>query len=382
MDLPEQETAAILYVDDEEMARKYFALAVGEDYAIHTAAGADAAIAILRDKDKPISILVTDYRMPGRDGGDLLRQTAREFPSVVRILITAYADREVLLDTINSGEVFRVLEKPLDLGEVKSVLRLAHKLSRERNTQRQKLMAMNETLAFLGHELNTPLAAIINYARGVQRRVADGEVPPQRQHFESGEMAKAALAIDDNARYCLSLLSSFVASVQSANAALTDYTGSTAQRMISFLLDTYPLSPAQRASIRIDIQEDFRITALPNCVELALSSLLSNALRAIRDQPAPMICFSVLVAEQPQIRIIDNGCGVPPEIQDRLMADPVTAHAAVGAGVSNKGWGLIFCKRIMQSFGGSILIHSAPGTHTSVTLNFPLMKNKTTRSAP
>lgn len=113
--------------------------------------------------------------------------------------------------------------------------------------------------------------------------------------------------------------------------------------MISSLLDTYPLTSVQRTLIRIDIQEDFQITTLQNCVALVLSSLLSNALRAIKDQPAPMIFFTVRVADKPQILIADNGCGIAPDILLHLLVDPVTTHADTGG----NGWGLIFCKRIM-----------------------------------
>jgi two-component system response regulator PhcR len=354
----------ILYVDDEAMTRKYFHRSFGADYEVLTAPDADSAIGILRDKNSQVGIVVTDYRMPGRDGGDLLRQIALEFPHTVRILVTAYADREVLLDTVNAGEVFRILEKPLDLGEIKNALRLASELSRERCARLQRLGAIDETLSFLAHELNTPLAAIINFSRGVRHRVADTSVSPLQQ----AEIGNAALAMDDNARYCLSLLSSFVESVQCAGASSARQAGSTAKQVILSLLDAYPLTAAQWASIRIDIREDFRIAALPNCVALVLSSLLNNALRALQDQPAPSICFTVLVEGNPQIRIADNGPGIPPEILDRLMVDPVTTHADAGG----KGWGMIFCKRIMQSFGGGILVHSAAGT--TVTLNFPDMK--------
>jgi two-component system response regulator PhcR len=365
-DNPEHGAATILYVDDEEMARKYFVRSAEADYEILTAADADAAIAILRDKDRPVGILVTDYRMPGRDGGDLLRQIEREFPYVVRILVTAHADREVLLDTVNSGEIFRILEKPLNMAEVRDALRLASELSRERSARQQRLMAIDETLAFLTHELNTPLAAITNFALGVQSRVADESVSPLQQ----SEIAKAARAMNDNARYCLALLSTFAESVQGAGALFAHHSGSTAQQLILSLLDTYPLTAVQRASIRMDIREDFRVMAQPNCVALVLSSILSNALRAIKDQPAPMIYFTVGVEDNPQIRIADNGPGIPPEILERLLVDPFTTHADAGG----KGWGMIFCKRIMQSFGGGILVHSAPGIPTTVTLDFPAIK--------
>lgn len=349
---------AILYVDDEDMARKYFVHSFDRDFWLLTASGADEAIEILRGGQ--VGILVTDYRMPGRDGGDLLRQAAADFPQVVRILVTAYADREVLLDAVNSGEIFRILEKPLVPGMVVKTLQMAGELLRERRARNQRLLAIDETLGFLGHELNTPLATIVNYVRGIERRMAD--MPP--------EISKALRAVDENARHCLAVLSSFVESVQRTGCGVSSLAGTTAQQMVSSLLDTYPLTPRQRATIRIEIVEDFRIAALPNCVLLVLSSMLGNALRAVRNRSSPMICFTVLVDVNPQIRIVDNGSGIQPDILERLLHDPVTTHAEEGG----KGWGLIFCNRIMQSFGGDILIHAAPGENTVFTLKFPAIK--------
>jgi two-component system response regulator PhcR len=364
--------ATILYVDDEEMARKYFSMAVGTDYEVLTASGADEALAILKDQSNRIEVLVTDYRMPGRDGGELLRQIQLDYPHIVRILVTAYADKDVLLETVNSSEIFRVLEKPLDLMEVRSTLRLASELSHERAVRQQRLVAIDETLAFLAHELNTPLAAIVNFSRGVERRLAGGDALSKQQ----AEIRGAAAAMNNNAQYCLSVLASFVNSIRSAGIAAGDHGGSTARELIMSLLDTYPLTLVQRALIQVDIREDFRITALPNCVALVLSSLLSNALRALQEWPSPAICFTALMDGSPQIRVTDNGPGIPPEIMARLLVDPVTTHADAGG----SGWGMIFCNRIMQSFGGRILIHSEPGRYTTVILDFPTMKNQVKRS--
>lgn len=107
-------SATVLYVDDEELAQKYFLRTFGTDYGIYTAANVDTAIELLRDTTKQIDIVVTDYRMPVRDGGELLRHIELEFPHIIRIVVTAYANREVLLGTLNSGKIFRILEKPLD----------------------------------------------------------------------------------------------------------------------------------------------------------------------------------------------------------------------------------------------------------------------------
>jgi two-component system response regulator PhcR len=118
----QQARQTVVYVDDEELARKYFARSAGTDYEVLVAGGADEAMSILRRDGARVAILVTDFRMPGRDGDDLLRQVSQEYPHIVRILVTAYVDRNALLAAVNSGEVFRILEKPLGVRTVREVL--------------------------------------------------------------------------------------------------------------------------------------------------------------------------------------------------------------------------------------------------------------------
>jgi two-component system response regulator PhcR len=118
----QQARQTVVYVDDEELARKYFARSAGSDYEVLLAVGADEAMSILRREGARVAIMVTDFRMPGRHGGDLLRQVSQEYPHIVRILVTAYADKGALLEVVNSGEVFRILEKPLGVRKVREVL--------------------------------------------------------------------------------------------------------------------------------------------------------------------------------------------------------------------------------------------------------------------
>lgn len=366
---------AILYVDDEDMARKYFARAVGADYEVLLAGSADEAMSVLRSDPARVAILVTDFRMPGRDGGVLLRQVAQAYPQVVRILVTAYADKEVLLQTVNSGEIFQILEKPLSVSNLRDVLARAAERHRERTLRQHRLMAIDETLAFLAHELNTPLAAIANFARGISGRVA-GEYSAQRQ----SEIGQAASSMHDNAQYCLAVLSSFLQSVRNSAGSVPARRSAgnevSAGALVSALLDSYPFVGGQRGWVEVELQGDFPVQTLPNCVALVLSSVMSNALRALADVAAPSLRFVVAAQPHAAIRICDNGPGIPPEVMDRLLVDPVTTHASAGG----SGLGMIFCNRVMQSFGGGIRIESAPGAGTTVTLDFPSFKSRTHRS--
>ncbi|RKR42572.1 response regulator [Paraburkholderia sp. BL17N1] len=118
----QQARQTVVYVDDEELARKYFARSAGRDYDVLLAGNADEAMSILRREGARVTILVTDFRMPGRHGDDLLRQVSQEYPHIVRILVTAYADSNALSGAVDSGEVFRILEKPLGVATVREVL--------------------------------------------------------------------------------------------------------------------------------------------------------------------------------------------------------------------------------------------------------------------
>lgn len=365
-----QPRVTVLYVDDEEMACKYFARAAGPEFEVLSANGADQAIEILRNDEGRTAVLVTDFRMPGRNGADLLRQVAAEYPQIVRILVTAYADKDMLLQTVNSGEVFRILEKPLGLQAVRDVLALARERHRERQARHQRLTAIDETLAFLAHELNTPLAAIANFARGVESRSTE-TFDPQRQ----AEIGQAAAVMQSNAQYCLAVISSFLQSVRgNGERPLTSGRDRdvTASGLIMALLDTYPFAGDQRKWIEVELHGDFLIPTLPNCVSLVLSSLLSNGLRALERVASPSLRFRVIAQPDPLIAITDNGPGIPPDVMQRLLVDPVTTHAAAGG----NGLGMIFCNRVMQSFGGGIRIESIPGAGTTVTLDFPNSKNR------
>lgn len=363
--------ATVLYVDDEEMARKYFARAVESEFAVLTAPSVDEALQILKQPDSDIDVLVTDYRMPGRVGGELLREVERDYPHLVRILVTAYADKDVLLETINGGDIFRILEKPLDTGVVRDALRMASESARERALRRQSLLAIEETVAFLAHELNTPLATIANFARNIQRRV-NGQDDANGLPLKA-DIGNAAAHMNDNARYCLSVLSSFVESVKRASVVPAARPGSgTAQQMVGALLDVYPFAPGQRDMIALELCGDFIVRASPNCVALVLSSLLSNALRALHGHPAPRIKITVGVADRPFIIVEDNGPGIAPALLNRLLLDPVSMHGSEGG----SGWGLIFCNRVMQSFGGHLRVQSEQGCSTTVTMNFPELEKE------
>ena len=116
---------AVLFVDDEEKTRKYFALGVQPVLPVLTAASVDEGIALLQSDGHRIGVLVTDQRMPEKNGVEILRYARENYPSIVRLLTTAYSDLEDAVSAVNSGEIVRYVRKPWQFEDLLQDIRQA-----------------------------------------------------------------------------------------------------------------------------------------------------------------------------------------------------------------------------------------------------------------
>lgn len=131
---------AVLFVDDEEKARKYFRMAFTRDFRVLTASGVSEAREILEREAGSIGVLITDQRMPGGQGVDLLRLARERWPGIVRMLTTAYSDLDDAIAAVNNGEILRYITKPWDVAALRLELRQAMELF-ELRRERDLLLA-------------------------------------------------------------------------------------------------------------------------------------------------------------------------------------------------------------------------------------------------
>lgn len=125
---PDLKKYAVLYVDDEEQALKYFRKGLEKDFRVLTANGVLEALMLLDTQADSIGVVITDQRMPGRSGVDLLSEVRQKWPGIVRILITAYADIDSAIASVNSGAIYKYITKPADFNQLRSILGEAMKL--------------------------------------------------------------------------------------------------------------------------------------------------------------------------------------------------------------------------------------------------------------
>lgn len=376
---PSEPAQAILFVDDEAQSCKWFARTLADEFTVLTALGADEAMALLAERGQEVAVLVTDYRMPRRSGLDLLHAVQREHRHLVRILATAYAEKEVAIAAVNEGKVLRILEKPLDMTLTRQVLREALALHQsqvlERRMNEGRVAAMRETLGFLAHELNTPLATVRGYvAAVVARHQPDAQGATGTVRFSEGypgELLTALQNAERRALYCQSLVSTFVQSARDAYPGAAPQAISAAG-LVRALLDEFPFEENERSIVTSDLLQDFMLPGRRDLLYLVLCTLTKNALLALRGRPEPRLRIE-LGHDRPSpggganwLRFADNGPGIAPEVLARLTREPVTTRAHAGG----NGMGLMFCQRVMQSLGGTIKIRSELGRGAAVSLYF------------
>ncbi|MBB3220138.1 response regulator [Pseudoduganella umbonata] len=130
---------AILYVDDEPTALKYFQRALGAQATVLTAGSVEEGKRVLELHADTLAVLVSDQRMPGACGNELLFYAWERYPHIVRILTTAYSEIDHTADAINQGQIHRYIQKPWDLAALRLEMRQAVDLARLRREHAQLL---------------------------------------------------------------------------------------------------------------------------------------------------------------------------------------------------------------------------------------------------
>jgi response regulator RpfG family c-di-GMP phosphodiesterase len=115
------ERLRILCVDDEPHLLEAIARGLRHDYDVTTAASAADGLAAIAQQPA-FAIVVSDLRMPGRDGISFLSEVHRLAPDTVRVLLTGNADLDGAIAAINEGHIFKFLTKPLPLPQLTKAL--------------------------------------------------------------------------------------------------------------------------------------------------------------------------------------------------------------------------------------------------------------------
>jgi two-component system, NtrC family, response regulator HupR/HoxA len=135
-----EEAATVLVVDDEPRVLDALEAILAADFRVLRASSGEAALEVLTHED--VAVIVTDYRMPGMTGVELLQRSHDVAPEALRIVLTAYTDVDSLMEAINTGRIYHFVPKPWEPAELLVVVRRAaerHRLGRENTRLRDEL---------------------------------------------------------------------------------------------------------------------------------------------------------------------------------------------------------------------------------------------------
>jgi len=114
------EEIAVLIVDDDEAILRSLAELLRRRCRVYTADSAYQAGILLKKHD--IHVVVTDHKMPGQSGLSFLLDVKRTHPRTIRVLMTAFADMNLVIRALNEGEIHRFLSKPFKPLEFSAII--------------------------------------------------------------------------------------------------------------------------------------------------------------------------------------------------------------------------------------------------------------------
>jgi two-component system response regulator HupR/HoxA len=137
----------LLFVDDEVANLQKLQRTFMDHYVVHLAQSGEEALQILRRSS--IDAIITDQKMPGMTGIEFLEESQKEYPNLVRIVLTGFTEVDDLIAAINTGKVHKYITKPWEPDELRVAVHEAlEKMALQRENERltAELKIANERL--------------------------------------------------------------------------------------------------------------------------------------------------------------------------------------------------------------------------------------------
>jgi adenylate cyclase len=201
--------ATVLIVDDELRVLDSLEALLAMDYRVLRADRADEALRLLTQEE--VALIVSDQRMPGMAGTELLARSRKVSPETVRVLLTAFTDADALMQSINAAHIYHFLLKPWDPKELTHTVRRGverYALARERERLVRDLEGRNRDLEAALARLRAAQEDVVREAglraqlqRYVSPRLVDLVVADPTLMELSGEWREATVLFADIAGY-------------------------------------------------------------------------------------------------------------------------------------------------------------------------------------
>ncbi len=373
----------ILLVDDESDIREVLSLPLCDlGYRVSEAETGDQALEIFR-KLQP-AIVLTDIKMPGMDGIELLQKIKQENPETEVIMITGHGDMELAVRSLKN-EATDFITKPINV----DALEIAVQRAKDKIITREKLQEYTENLEKLIHEktelqshlasLGLMIASISHGIKGLMTGLDGGMYilnsgftkKNQGQIEEGWELVK--LMVERIRKMVMDIL--FYAKERDLNYERINIL-TFAQEVAKELEPQMEVQHIEFIKNFNSIAGDFEVDG--TYVHAALINIIGNAIDACKgDQTkkAAQITFGIRDSKKNIVfEISDNGMGMDPETLGKIFTPLFSSKGKKGTGL-----GLFISNTIIEQHSGTISVKSTPGKGALFLIEIPKKRVRVTK---
>lgn len=379
---------AILYVDDEERSLKAFTRAFEDQFRIYTASTARDGIQLLEEHKDEIGLLMTDQRMPGENGVWLLDRARHLRPRIVRVLVTAFSDWEAVVEAVNTGAIYKYINKPWDPQQLEMTLKrgleyFALQQDRERLlrenlaalrhvTAAERIVSMGLLAAGMSHHIRNSLVAVKTFL----------DLAPSKLKEEKVDMDNLR-----NREFWTEYHQNVLQQIERINDLLRDLWLASERPPFNFadlvhlptlirrvVADLEPVIRSRNLNVNLQLDDSLPVfcgdnSKLSRLFELLLKDEVSSL--PLGSQVKITAALTLASAEVPagiHVEVRDNGPGLPAESL-RLLFDPFQVR---NDSPQEIGIRLMACYFIAHHHGGKIEARHAEPHGTVFELYLPL----------
>lgn len=358
----ERSTKSILVVDDEAVIRDLCAKAL-KGYRVLQAGDGEEALRLFEKGG--VDVILTDVMMPKLNGIELLRRLKEVEPTLVVIVMTGYAEKEIILNALKA-DADDFITKPLNLLQLKTAVdkALDKKALKEEIANLKSMDRLKSNfLSLISHKFRTPLTTISLFLQNLAGGLYDPDDVEWRKNLEliSGQSRYLEALVTE-----LLAFSRFMAAGEGVRLEACDFA-----ELIPKIL-----ALSKEAAGRQGITTALNLDPLPPLmldrekISFAIGQLIDNAYKFSLDTGTVTLSLRE-DGDDYRITVEDTGVGIPKEELPKIFEKFYQVDPEGTGQIRGFGLGLFYAREFVKLHGGNISVESEPGQGTRVVVTLP-----------
>jgi len=375
----------ILVVDDEKEIRDFLFKALSTIARFHVELAESGEEALRKLGERNFDLVLTDLKMPGTDGLQLVTEIGKSKPEILTVLMTGHGTIDSALEAMKRG-ASDYLTKPLNLDEMivrlQKVLEERQRFVRLRdfatqlekaNQELKKIDEMkSEFVSVASHELRTPLAAIKNAVQLIlQGRT--GEINENQKNFLS--MA------DRNISRLTNILNDLLnlSRIESGKIDLKIEELDPRSTMEFIVSSLKPQADGKSIQLRTEIQKELpSVYGDREKIEQILTNLVGNAIKFTPEGGEITVSTRASPRRKNElaISVSDSGIGISEDQFEKIFEKFHQVEGSLHRSVTGTGLGLAITKGLVEAHHGEIWVESQIGKGSTFTFTLPISEGE------